>query len=71
MTAPKPLTRRGPPKRALVLGAGLAGLCAAYELAGAGHEVTLLEGQSRAGGRVHTLRAPFAEGLHAEFDRTE
>ena len=53
-------------KKILVLGAGLAGLSAAYQLSRAGHDVTILEARTRAGGRVHTLREPFADGLHAE-----
>ncbi|MGH9649544.1 MAG: flavin monoamine oxidase family protein, partial [Terriglobales bacterium] len=44
----------------------LAGLTAGYELARAGHDVTILEGQVRAGGRVQTLREPFSDGLYAE-----
>jgi monoamine oxidase len=40
----------------IVLGAGLAGLAAAYELRGAGHEVTILEARPEAGGRVRTVR---------------
>lgn len=58
--------RRGEPKRVLVLGAGLAGLAAAWELSEVGHDVTVLEARTRPGGRVHTLRDPFADGLHAE-----
>lgn len=54
------------PKRVLVLGAGLAGLSAAHRLAGAGHEVVVLEARSRPGGRVHTVRGPFPLGMHAE-----
>jgi monoamine oxidase len=53
-------------KRVIVVGAGVAGLCAAHELAALGHDVTVLEAQDRAGGRVHTLREPFSEGLYAE-----
>jgi monoamine oxidase len=53
-------------KRVIVVGAGLAGLCAAYELAALGHDVTVLEAQNRPGGRVLTLRAPFSDGLYAE-----
>ncbi len=52
--------------RVIVLGAGLAGLAAARELVAAGHDVVVLEARSRAGGRVRTLRQPFADGLHAE-----
>ena len=51
----------------LVLGAGLAGLAAAYELQRAGFGVTVLEARSRPGGRVRTYRDPFADGLYAEM----
>ena len=60
------LTRRGPAKKIVVLGAGLAGLAAAEELIKAGHKVTILEARNRPGGRVYTLRKPFADGLYAE-----
>jgi len=63
---PKPLVRRGPPRRVIVLGAGLAGLCAARLLAESGHDVVVLEAQRRPGGRVLTLREPFSDGLYAE-----
>ena len=56
----------GARKRVIVVGAGLAGLCAAYELLALGHDVTILEAQDRPGGRVHTLRTPFSDGLYAE-----
>lgn len=58
--------REGRRKTVLVLGAGIAGLVAAYELLKAGHKPLILEAQNRLGGRILTLRAPFAEGLHAE-----
>ncbi|MEJ7577839.1 MAG: FAD-dependent oxidoreductase [Pyrinomonadaceae bacterium] len=58
--------RRGAPKKVLIIGAGLAGLAAGYELAEAGHDVTILEARSRPGGRVLTLREPFADKLYAE-----
>jgi monoamine oxidase len=61
------LTRVGPAKRVLIVGAGLAGLTAAYELNDAGHDVTVLEAQGHAGGRVRTLRDPLADGLYAEL----
>jgi monoamine oxidase len=48
-----------------VIGAGLAGLSAAYELQRAGWTVTVLEARDRVGGRVHSLRC-FSDGLVAE-----
>jgi monoamine oxidase len=64
------LERRGGAKRVIIVGAGLAGLSAAYELTQAGHDVTVLEAPTRPGGRVHTLRDPFPEGLYAEAGAT-
>jgi monoamine oxidase len=54
------------PRRVIVVGAGLAGLAAAHELAARGHEVTILEARLRVGGRVWTLRDPFSDELYAE-----
>jgi monoamine oxidase len=62
---PAERTGRGPLK-VIVAGAGLAGLAAAYELVALGAEVTVLEARMRPGGRVYTLRQPFADGLYAE-----
>jgi monoamine oxidase len=56
----------GPARKVLILGAGMAGLVAGYELTKLGHDVTILEARSRPGGRVHTLREPFSDGLFAE-----
>ena len=57
---------RGPAKKVAILGAGMAGLVAGYELSQLGHDVTILEARMRPGGRVHTLREPFSDGLYAE-----
>src|SRR5262245_9947304 len=53
-------------KKVIHIGAGLAGLSAAFELSRLGHEVTLLEARLRPGGRVYTLREPFSDGMYAE-----
>jgi len=59
---PEPGTR----KSVVVIGAGMAGLVAAFELDRAGHDVIVLEAQNRVGGRIYTCR-DFAPGLYAEF----
>ena len=46
----------GAGKRVVILGAGIAGLTAAYELQKAHYEVILLEAKERAGGRSFTVR---------------
>ena len=56
----------GPARKVLILGAGMAGLVAGHELVKLGHDVTILEARMRPGGRVHTLREPFSDGLYAE-----
>ena len=53
-------------KKVVVLGAGLAGMTAAWELMQAGHDVIVLEARNRAGGRVQTIRDGFTAGLTAE-----
>ncbi len=65
----------GPPKLSgarkgstvVVLGAGLAGMLAAYELTKAGYKVRILEFQGRPGGRNYTLRGGDS---HTEIDGT-
>jgi monoamine oxidase len=56
----------GRPKKVVIVGAGLTGLAAGYELLQAGHEPIILEAQHRIGGRIYTLREPFAQGLYAD-----
>ncbi|KAI9691985.1 MAG: hypothetical protein M1820_009637 [Bogoriella megaspora] len=66
------LMKDGPGKvtghpKVTIVGAGVSGLCAGYELKKAGFDVTILEASSRIGGRVQTFREPaFAPGLHGE-----
>ena len=60
------LSQKNSAKKVLVVGAGLAGLSAAFELSQAGHDVTVLEAQKQPGGRVCTFREGFPEGLYAE-----
>jgi monoamine oxidase len=56
----------GPAKKVLILGAGMAGLVSGYELSKLGHQVTILEARPWPGGRVHTFRDWFQDGLYAE-----
>jgi monoamine oxidase len=48
-------------KKVVVLGGGVAGLAAAYELGKAGYDCTVLEARGRAGGRNLTIRGGDAE----------
>lgn len=54
-------------KKIVVAGAGISGLCSAYELMKAGHEVTVLEASGRHGGHVFTGRDGFSDGLYADY----
>lgn len=60
--------------RVVILGAGLSGLIAAFELAKRGCECTVLEASHRSGGRIFTVRGgDFIDELgnpqHCDFDR--
>lgn len=59
------IDRGKPRKNITILGAGMAGLVAGYELKRLGHRVRIYEGSDRVGGRVHTHR--FADGTHGEL----
>lgn len=56
--------RTGAAKKVIIIGAGAAGMTAAYQLRLAGHDVVVLEARDRPGGRVFSMH--FDDGLHAE-----
>jgi monoamine oxidase len=60
------LPKTSRPRKVVIVGAGMAGLSAAYELLRAGHQPLILEARPRVGGRIYTLREPFTHGLYAE-----
>ncbi|MGC9500484.1 flavin monoamine oxidase family protein [Streptomyces sp. WG7] len=63
-----PAQRRARPKKVLVIGAGPAGLVAAWLLKKAGHRVTVLEANgNRAGGRIKTFRSGGHERAEQPF----
>jgi len=58
--------RRGSARRVVILGAGVSGLVAGWQLQAAGHDVTILEAQLHPGGRVHTIREGLSDDMYAE-----
>jgi monoamine oxidase len=55
-TRPNLIAQSGAGSTVVILGAGIAGLTAAYELSKAGYRCTVLEARDRAGGRNWTVR---------------
>lgn len=55
------------PKKVIVGGGGMAGLCCAYELMKKGHEVVVLEASGRHGGHVFTVHDGLSDGLYGDF----
>ena len=68
---PAAATPSGPagsqPARIAVVGAGMAGLNAAYKLKQSGLNATIFEGANRTGGRMFTARDLLADGLTTEL----
>ena len=60
------VARAAAPARVVVVGAGLAGLTAAYRLKQAGYSAAIHEGSDRVGGRCWTIRSVFADGQIGE-----
>ena len=54
-------------ERVAIIGGGLAGLNAAYQLGKTGMKVKVYEARSRVGGRVHTVRNALGEGLYTDL----
>jgi NADPH-dependent 2,4-dienoyl-CoA reductase/sulfur reductase-like enzyme len=63
---PMPVRPLASSKRVIVIGAGIAGLCSAYELEQLGYDVVILEASdSYAGGRVRTQQ--LGDGLYGDL----
>ncbi|MGH7945438.1 MAG: flavin monoamine oxidase family protein [Opitutaceae bacterium] len=65
LMVPKSFGAVRPAKKVIVAGAGITGLCCAYELMRRGHDATVLEASDRTGG--HVLTAFFQDGLYADL----
>jgi len=62
-----PQPSSGETKKVIIAGAGISGLCCAYELMKKGHEVVVLEASGRYGGAVLSVHDGLSDGLYADF----
>lgn len=62
-----PISPHPAPKKVIVGGGGIGGLCTGYELMKRGHEVTVLEASGRHGGHVYTARDGLSDGLYGDY----
>ncbi len=65
--ASPPLSKRASAPRVVIVGAGIAGLSAAYHLKRAGIRARLFEAGKRVGGRIFSVKNLIAPGLVTEF----
>jgi monoamine oxidase len=65
--ASTPIKSAANPKKVIVGGAGIGGMCCAYELMKKGHDVTVLEASGRHGGHVFTVHDGLSDGLYGDF----
>ena len=63
----RPVPTSGGGKKVIVAGAGITGLCCAYELMQHGVDVTVLEASGRYGGHVFTGHDGLSDGLFADY----
>src|SRR5882724_6365500 len=55
------------PKKIIIGGAGIGGMCCGYELMKKGHEVVLLEASGRHGGHVYTAHDGLSDQLYGDY----
>ena len=66
-TANKQKLMSPPAKKIIVGGAGISGLCCAYELMKGGFDVVVMEASGRHGGHVFTGHDGLSDGLYADY----